>query len=86
MGKIYDEEKEINPVVIVLETQAEVDQLFAVMNYTAIKITLSDSNLWWQDVYDFLLAKKSTDFENYHIKLENNIKKTEKQWAEKQCS
>lgn len=86
MGKIYDEEKEINPVVIVLETQAEVDQLFAVMNYTAIKIMLSDSSLWWQDVYGFLLTKKSTGFENYHIKLENNIKKTEKQWAEKQCS
>lgn len=74
MGNIFEKEKHVNPVVIVLETQTEIDQLFAVLNYAPIGRTLFNENDWWNEVFNFLRARKTSAYNNYHNMLDREIK------------
>ena len=74
MGNIFEKEKDVNPVVIVLETQAEIDQLFAVLNYTPIAKMLFEENDWWRRVYRFLQTKKTSAYQKYHETLGKCLK------------
>lgn len=59
-------------VVITLETQEEIDQLFAVLNFSPIRDTLTDSHgkRSWEPLKEFL---KTRDCDHWHTRLRERI-------------
>lgn len=71
MGNVFEKEAPLRPVVIVLETQTEIDQLYTLLNYTPIAKMLNDENAWWDKVYALLQTRKTSAYRNYHKTLED---------------
>lgn len=62
--KITRKESEFQPVVITLETQDEVDQMYAVMRYVDFKNKQDDiTNKLFSELYAFQLGDKYGDLE-----------------------
>ncbi len=62
----------ISPVKIVLQTQEEIDQLYALLNYEPIMAAIEDDN--WLSVCEVLLKQRSNDYLKWHEKLNHALK------------
>lgn len=65
-----EQEKEIFvPLVITLETQEELDEMFAVFNYEPINRCLNDL----KNLYNELLTYQTDGYQDTHRKLQSNV-------------
>ena len=64
-----------DPLAIILETQEEVDLLYAIFNFTPIHNALELDQLPWIRLYDELHKNKSDGYKNSWKKLNLNLKK-----------
>ena len=62
-------EKEFKPVKITLETQDEVDRLFAIINFIPIDEVLNLHEDNWALLWDELNQCKSSGYNKYHDRL-----------------
>ncbi len=69
------EVKTFNPVRITLETQDEVDRLFAILNFAPIEeaVDLNEDN--WDFLYSELKKYKTDCYLKYHSKLDGSIQR-----------
>lgn len=65
-----EQEKSFKPVVITLETQEEVDKIFAMFNHVTLSETL-EFDLNWTDMLELF---SSDEYKEYHRRLTNIIK------------
>lgn len=54
------------PVIVILESQKEVDALYAIVNHTTLNTTISALQGWQSKLQDF----RSIAYESLHSKLE----------------
>jgi len=59
--------------VITLETQEEIDSLYAILNYTLISNALDLSSEPWVRIYDKLSHFKTNGYQLFHEKLRQNL-------------
>lgn len=62
----------ISPVKIVLQTQEEIDQLYALLDYGPIKAAMEDDG--WLFVREVLMKQRSNDYLKWHEKLSHVLK------------
>lgn len=71
--KVNVDKAPILPVTIVLETQEEINQLFAVLNFVPVsRTTLNSDN--WRQLYTKLDLQKDSDYIKYHNRLDKSYK------------
>ena len=58
----------ISPIKIVLQTQKEIDQLYALLNYIPIMAALEEDDGWLL-VCEVLMKQRSNDYLKWHEKL-----------------
>jgi len=66
-------ESGFKPVQITLETQEEVNELFAVLNHTAISRVLQKRNKNWYHLWSFLHESKITEYGALHMELQISL-------------
>jgi len=68
--------KKVEPVEITLETQEEIDLLYAILNFTPLSdaLNLRETDSVWVKLYTKLIDVRSPSYENYHKKLGINLK------------
>ncbi len=65
--------KQTNPLSITLETQEEIDQLFAILNFSPIASAINLEKNNWGDLRNELNSCKTSDYNIWHDKLENEL-------------
>ena len=68
------EVKAFKPIRITLETQDEVDRLFAIMNFVPIKNALDLYEDNWALLWHELRGRKTECYLKYHCKLDTILK------------
>jgi hypothetical protein len=66
-----ESKESFNPITIVLESQEEVDEMFAVFNHVSISNSLKELQSFYKD----LIHYSSPNYSKIHIKLDENIAK-----------
>lgn len=69
-----EQTKSFTPVVITLESQEEVDALFAVLNYTPISDAIK-SAFKSEYMYTFLDRYNTLGYSKYFLELEDRLRK-----------
>lgn len=63
----------VSPVKIVLQTQKEIDQLYALLNYVPIMAAIEDDDGWLL-VREVLMKQRSNDYLKWQEKLSRVLK------------
>ena len=58
-----------NPITITLETQEEINQLFAMLNFGSIGRAIKDDSNGWGKLYKELHNCKTSDYQRWHDRL-----------------
>ena len=66
---------EFRPVHITLETQDEVDRLFAIVNFVPIKEALGLYRDNWALLWNKLCSLRSNNYSKYHDALDSSIQR-----------
>lgn len=65
--------EKISPVEIILETQEEIDQLYAILNYTPIMNAIGNDSPDWFKVRNALANQRSENYTTWHNKLRDDL-------------
>jgi len=65
--------KKLEPITITLETQKEIDQLFAILNYSSIAQAIELPHNDWNNLRRELSSCKTSGYERWHKNILNRL-------------
>jgi len=71
-------EPSVNPVVITLETQEEIDQMYALLNFAPVLDIMRDMDQEWYKVYKFLHEVSTEDYHKFFNMLNEGLDRKKK--------